>query len=67
VEGASWSACDSIVSEVVSDTEAALGPGSDAGDPADTKLPAPPWWLLGLTAFGLLGLFADVMKAVFGK
>lgn len=67
VEGAAFHACDSIITGIVNETEATLGPGSNAGDPADTSIPAPPWWLIGLGAFGLLGLFGDVMKAVFGK
>jgi hypothetical protein len=67
VEGVAWHACDTIIAGVVNDTEAALGPGEDAGNPADTRLPAPPWWLLGVTAFGLLALFGDIMKAVFGS
>jgi len=56
-----------IITGIVNETEATLGPGSNAGDPADTSIPAPPWWLIGLGAFGVLGLFGDVMKAVFGK
>jgi hypothetical protein len=67
VEGANFTACDSIVAGIVNETEAALGPGSDAGNPADTSLPAPPWWLLGLGALGVLALLGDVMKAVFGS
>ncbi|MGH2478946.1 MAG: hypothetical protein ACRDHW_04750 [Ktedonobacteraceae bacterium] len=67
VEGVAWYACDSIVTGIVNDAEAALGPGSDAGSPADTSLPAPPWWLIGVGALGVLNLFGDVMKAVFGS
>lgn len=67
VEGMNFSACDSIIRELVNDVEVALGPGSNAGNPADTTLPAPPWWLIGLGALGVLALFADVMKAVFGS
>jgi hypothetical protein len=67
VEGAAFHACDSIIAGIVNETEATLGPGSNAGDPADTSIPAPPWWLIGLGAFGVLGLFGDVMTAVFGK
>ena len=65
VEGAAWYACDSIVTGIVSDTETALGPGTDAGNPADTSLPAPPWWLIGIGALGVLTLWGDVTKAVF--
>lgn len=64
-EGAAFYACDSIISGIINDTEAALGPGTDAGKPADTTLPAPPWWLLGLTALSVMTLWGDVMKAVF--
>jgi hypothetical protein len=67
VEGVAFHACDAIIAGVVNDAEAALGPGTDAGNPADTSLPAPPWWLIGLGALGVLGLFGDVMKAVFGS
>ena len=66
VEGVAFYACDSIISGIVNDAEAMLGPGEYAGDPTDTSLPAPPWWLIGLGALGVLGLFGDVMKAVFG-
>jgi hypothetical protein len=67
IEGVASHACDAIIAGVVNDTESALGPGTDAGNPADTQLPAPPWWLLGVTAFGLLALFGDILKAVFGE
>lgn len=67
VEGVNFSACDSIIKGIVSDTEAALGPGTDAGNPADTTVPAPPWWLIGVGVLGLLNLWGDVMKAVFGS
>ena len=65
VEGLAFNACDSIVAEIVNDAEAALGPGTDAGSPADTTLPAPPLWLIGLGALGVLALFVDVIKALF--
>ena len=67
VEGANFAACDSIVSGIMNDVEAALGPGADAGNPADTTLPAPPWWLIGVGALGVLALFGDLSKAVFGQ
>lgn len=65
VEGANFFACDSIVSGVCDAVENALGTGKAAGDPADTALSAPPWWLIGLSAFALLGLWESVMKVVF--
>lgn len=66
VEGVNFSACDSIIAGIVCDVETALGPGSDAGNPADTSIPAPPWWLIGVGVLGLFQLWGDVMKAVFG-
>jgi hypothetical protein len=65
VEGVAWYACDSIIAGITNDAEAALGPGTDAGNPAATALPAPPWWLLGVTALAILTLWGDVMNAVF--
>jgi hypothetical protein len=65
VEGANLLACDSIVSTVSGAVESALGAGTQIGDPADTALPAPPWWLIGLSAVALLALLDNVMKAVF--
>jgi hypothetical protein len=65
VEGVAFHACDSIIAGIVSDAETVLGPGTDAGNPADTTLPAPPWWLIGIGALGVLNLFGDVTKAVF--
>lgn len=64
-EGAAWYACDSIVSQIVNEAEAALGPGTDAGNASDTALPAPPWWLIGVGVLGLLTLWGDIQKVVF--
>jgi hypothetical protein len=58
-------ACDSKVEGLLADVEAALGAGTAAGNPMATNLPAPPWWLLGLTAFALFLLLGDVVQAVF--
>lgn len=65
VEGSKFFACDSIVSGVCDAVETAFGTGKPVGDPADTALAAPPWWLLGLSGFALLALLENVMKAVF--
>ncbi len=65
VEGANFFACDSIVSALNAAIESALGASTPVGTQADTKLSAPPWWLLGLSALALLGLCGDVIKAVF--
>jgi hypothetical protein len=65
IEGSSYFACDSIVAGLLANTEAAIGAGTPAGKSLRGSLPAPPWWLLGLTAYGLLLLWGDVMGAVF--
>jgi hypothetical protein len=65
IEGMTYIACDSKVEGLLADVEAALGAGTAAGNPMATNLPAPPWWLLGLTAFALFLLLGDVVQAVF--
>lgn len=64
VEGGKFFACDSIIAGVNQAFESNLGPGVPTGNPADTKLPAPPWWLLGISALALLAMCGDVSKAV---
>jgi len=66
VEGPNFAACDSIVSGFQQTVDLVLGAGVQAEEPASSKLPAPPWWLLGLTALMLLSLYKDVQQAVFG-
>lgn len=65
VEGANWAACDSVIRGMVVDCEAMLGPGTDAGNAAETTLPAPPWWVIGVAACNLMILFGDIKTAVF--
>ncbi|MCC7531319.1 MAG: hypothetical protein IT342_22625 [Candidatus Melainabacteria bacterium] len=65
VEGVQWYACDSIVNGLMNRVEATLGAGTDRGQAADTKLGAPPWWLIGLGALGVLNLGSSIMTAVF--
>lgn len=65
VEGANWAACDSVIRGMVGDCEALLGPGTDAGNAAETTLPAPPWWVIGVAACNLMILFGDIKTAVF--
>lgn len=65
VEGLYFTACDSIATGISQIIEMALGRGTPIGNPVDSKLPAPPWWLVGISVFALLGICCDVMKAVF--
>lgn len=65
VEGVQWYACDHIVSGLMNRVEASLGAGTERGQAADTKLRAPPWWLIGLGALGVLNLGSSIMTAVF--
>jgi hypothetical protein len=62
VEGLHFTACDSMIKEFVASAEASIGPGTPIGSPAETRLSAPPWWLLALTGFMLLGVMGDVGK-----
>lgn len=58
-------ACDFVIEDIKSAIEREMGQGTNVGNPAEFKLGAPPWWLLGLTGFGLVVLWQDVMKSVF--
>jgi len=65
VEGAQFHACDSIVTGLINSIEQRIGPGVQVGDPADTRIPAPPWWLISLSALALFALLSDIQKAIF--
>ncbi len=65
VDGLQYQACDSIIQGLLKEVEATLGAGSSAGSPLEGRVPAPPWWLLGVTAFALLLLLGDVIARVF--
>lgn len=65
VEGTQFYACDHIINGLMNRVDATLGPGTDQGQAVDTKLSAPPWWLIGLGALALLNLGSSIMKAVF--
>jgi hypothetical protein len=66
VEGVNFAACDSIVSGLCNAVEASVGPGTEAGSAADKKLPAPPWWLVGITVLAVLSFLGDVGKRMSG-
>ena len=65
VEGAQFQACDSIVTGLIESIENRIGPGVQVGDPADTRVPAPPWWLISLSALALFALLGDIQKVIF--
>lgn len=65
VEGSQFYACDSIVTGLINSIESRIGPGVQVGDPADTRIPAPPWWLISLSGFALFALLSDIQKAIF--
>jgi hypothetical protein len=64
VEGPKWYACDYIVEGIGNRVQSTLGAGTDRGKPADTTLPAPPWWMIGLGAFAVLSLASSIITAV---
>jgi len=64
-EGYNPYACDSIIAGLICSIENQIGPGGQSEDSPDTKLPAPPWWLIWITALALVAFFIDIQKAIF--
>lgn len=65
IEGINYAACDSIIRQTKDSIESILGLGTPVGQPQQSsKLPAPPWWLLGLTVFMLLCFWNDIQTAL---
>ncbi len=67
IEGFNKMACDEIINGLTQEVSIALGPGRIVGTALSERIPAPPWWLIGLTAFSLLLLLLDVQKSVWGN
>lgn len=65
VEGWNGAACEGKVKWLLLKMEGTLGGGTDVSNQLVKTLPAPPDWLLGLTALVLLLLLSDVVSAVF--
>lgn len=61
-DGANLFACDSIISSCQKAISMRLGKGSSEDKAPPQKLPAPPWWLLGLSALALIGFYSNIMK-----
>lgn len=61
-DGANLFACDSIISSCQKAISMRLGEGKSEGNIQTTKLPAPPWWLLALSALSLIGFYSNIMK-----
>ena len=65
-EGMSGHVCDPIVMNVMEAFDESAGVGSSIGGFDEPILPAPPWWLLGLTSLSLLCFTWDVIRNTFG-
>lgn len=64
-DGSNLFACDSIISDFQKTVSAQLGGFKLVGTTdAASKLSAPPWWLLGISALALINLYADIMKGI---
>lgn len=62
-DGTNLFACDSIISNCQQAISAQLGEVQPVVTPtAPAKLPAPPWWLLGLSAWALIVLCQDIIR-----
>jgi hypothetical protein len=64
VQGLRFYAGELEVKELMCQIEATVGAGKDRGKLLDTKLPAPPWWLIVVGGFGVLTLFGSVMDSL---
>lgn len=64
IEGFNKMACDEIMRGFVQEVQSVLGPGKVVGQSLSEKIPAPPWWLIALTAMSLVVLLFDVNKAI---
>jgi hypothetical protein len=62
MEGGNYQACDPIISQVRTKIEQLLGPGTDSGEPAGTRIAAPHWALIALAALALISLNNSVFK-----
>ena len=67
IEGFNKMACDEIISGFVQEVANVLGPGQVIGQSLSERIPAPPWWLIGLTVLSLLVLLLDTHKAIWGS
>lgn len=64
-DGSNIFACDSVISNCQKAISAQLGTFKLVGTTAAaTKLSAPPWWLLGLSALALINFYSNIMKGV---
>lgn len=64
-DGANLFACDSVIANCQKAISAQLGGFKLVGTAvAASKLPAPPWWLLGLSALALINLYLDITKGI---
>lgn len=67
IEGFDKSACDAILQELTQRISESLGEGKMLEKSLPEKIPAPPWWLIGVTALALFVLLVDVHKSIWGN
>ncbi|MBY0293984.1 hypothetical protein K2Q08_01470, partial [Patescibacteria group bacterium] len=64
-DGSNLYACDSVISNCQKAISAQFGAFKPVGTTvAATKLSAPPWWLLVLSALALINFYSNIMKGV---
>lgn len=61
-DGANLFACDSIIASCQQALSTRLGEGKSDGTVLDRKLPAPPWWLLAVSALALINLYSNILR-----
>jgi hypothetical protein len=66
-EGRDLRSCEEIIQEVVASFHSRIGVGESYHIESPVAFPAPPWWLIVVTSFSLLGLGWQIVGTILGN